>query len=166
MRPSIFGRRTRFPRLSIHLRSSGAHHLRGWRPSAASNAPPARHFESWRNSTRLSDTGANSFKEAPRKLLITLDWRETQKTPIRSQTRPDFLAGMAPPRGHRHFRKLEPFGLLPHPTGGRMRETQPVLAVPKTWIRARPGSSHWYRRYKTDVISCPVAATIVREMCR
>ena len=65
-----------------------------------------------------------------------------------------------------HLRSLEPFGLLQHPTGGRMRETQPVLAVPKTWIRARPGSFHWYRRYKTDVISCPVAATITSEKRR
>ncbi len=48
--------------------------------------------------------------------------------------------GGLPERGGRFletlFRKLEPFGLLQHPTGRRMRETQPVLAVSKTWIRA------------------------------
>jgi hypothetical protein len=44
--------------------------------------------------------------------------------------------GGLPERGGRFletlFRKLEPFGLLQLPAGGRMRETQPVFTVPKT----------------------------------
>ena len=55
VRPSNAGRRTRFPKLSIHLRRSGAHRLRGWRRNVALRSPLVRPSRSWRNSTRLSD---------------------------------------------------------------------------------------------------------------